>query len=109
VVGAIATSAIGPFVWVTPDNWLDWLLFVSMGLFGGLGHLFVVMSMRWAQASLVAPFSYGQLVGATALGYLIFAQFPDLMSWCGIAIIVACGIYITYRESVRRPKPAVER
>ena len=109
VVGAIVTSAIGPFVWVNPDHWFDWLLFASMGFFGGLGHLFVVKSMQWAQASLVAPFGYGQLVGATVLGYLVFAQFPDLLSWCGIAIIVACGIYITYREGVRRAKPVAGR
>lgn len=102
VVGAVVTSLVGPFVWVTPANWFDWLLFASMGFFGGLGHLFVVKSMQWAQASLVAPFSYGQLVGATILGYFIFQQFPDWISWVGIAIIVACGSYITYRESVVR-------
>lgn len=102
VVGAAVTSCIGPFVWVNPDNWFDWLLFASMGIFGGLGHLFVVKSVQYAQASLVAPLGYGQLIGATVLGYVIFHQFPDLLSWVGVAVIVACGGYIAYREGVRR-------
>tara|TARA_R110002167_G_scaffold221957_1_gene426888 strand:- start:308 stop:1204 length:897 start_codon:yes stop_codon:yes gene_type:complete len=102
VVGAIVTSFIGPFVWVNPDNWLDWALFASMGIFGGLGHLFVVKSVQYAQASVVAPLGYGQLVGATLLGYFVFNQLPDALSWVGVAIIVACGIYIAYREGVKR-------
>lgn len=102
VVGAVVTSFVGPFVWVNPDNLLDWVLFAAMGIFGGLGHLFVVKSVQWAQASIVAPLGYGQLVGATLLGYFIFHQFPDLLSWVGVAIIVACGGYIAYREGVRR-------
>lgn len=102
VVGAIVTSFVGPFYWVSPDNWLDWVLFAAMGFFGGLGHLFVVKSVQWAQASIVAPLGYGQLVGATLLGYFVFHQFPDLMSWAGIAVIIACGIYIAYREGVKR-------
>ena len=42
----------------------------------------------------------------TAFGLAIFGDFPDLYTWIGAAIIIACGIYITYRESLRRGKAA---
>ena len=109
IIGALMTSFVGPFYWVWPDNALDWVLFASLGIIGGTGHYLVVKGFQWGQASVLAPFSYGQLVGATILGYLIFADFPDGWTWLGAAIVIACGIYIAYREAARggaRPAPA---
>ncbi len=102
VFGVILTSLVGPFYWVTPGAGaqFDWLLFAAMGLFGGLGHLFVVKAFQWAEVSAVSPFTYGQLLGAVVLGFFIFGEFPDTWTWVGSAIIVACGAYITYRETV---------
>lgn len=101
VVGVAVSSVVAPFDWITPQGW-DWLLFLSLGFFGGFGHLCVVKSLDHAPASLLAPFGYGQLVGATLLGYLVFAEFPDFWTWVGAAIIVASGSYIAYREGLRR-------
>ncbi|MBT4689515.1 MAG: DMT family transporter [Rhodospirillaceae bacterium] len=102
VFGVILTSLVGPFYWVTPGAAasFDWVLFAAMGVFGGLGHLFVVKAFQWAEVSAVSPFTYGQLVGAVVLGFFIFGEFPDTWTWVGSAIIVACGAYITYRETV---------
>ena len=103
IFGALLTSLLGPFYWVTPAAAtapLDWTLFAAMGLFGGLGHLFVVKAFQWAEVSAVSPLAYGQLVGAVLLGFFIFGEFPDPWTWLGSAIIVACGVYITYREAV---------
>ena len=101
VVGVAVSSVVAPFDWITPQGW-DWLLFLSLGFFGGFGHLCVVKSLDYAPASLLAPFGYVQLVGAVLLGYLVFAEFPDFWTWVGAAIIVASGSYIAYREGVRR-------
>ncbi len=100
VFGALLTSLVGPFYWVTPDEPLNWLLFAATGVFGGLGHLCVVKAFQWAEVSVISPFVYLQLVGAVILGFFIFGEFPDLWTWVGSAIIVACGAYITYRETV---------
>ena len=100
VFGGLITSFIGPFYWVTPVVQFDWVLFAAMGLFGGLGHLFVVKAFQWAEVSAVSPFAYGQLVGAVILGFFIFGEFPDMWTWVGSAIIVSCGAYITYRETI---------
>ncbi|MDP6345392.1 MAG: DMT family transporter [Alphaproteobacteria bacterium] len=105
VIGALFCSLVGPFYWTTPAVPVDWLLFAGLGLFGGFGHLFVVKAYQWAEVSMVSPFQYVQLVGATLLGFLIFGEFPDGWTWLGAAIIVACGVYITYREAVRTPAP----
>ena len=51
---------------------------------------------------ILSPFGYGQLIGATILGYALFGEFPDTLTWFGAAIIIASGLYITYRETVRR-------
>jgi drug/metabolite transporter (DMT)-like permease len=102
VFGVILTSLVGPFYWVTPaaTAQFDWVLFAAMGVFGGLGHLFVVKAFQWAEVSAVSPFTYGQLLGAVVLGFFIFGEFPDTWTWVGSTIIVACGAYITYRETI---------
>ena len=47
---------------------------------------------------MVAPVAYVELVGATLIGWLLFAEFPDGWTWLGAAIIVGSGLYITLRE-----------
>lgn len=99
LIGLTGATIALPFVWVTPGDWVSWVLFAALGLLGGLGHYFVVKAFQYAPAAVVSPFSYGQLLGATALGYVTFGNFPDLWTWVGAAIIVGCGLYITYREA----------
>lgn len=81
-----------------PADFIDLLIFAGIGLFGSLGHYFVTKAYQWGSASLIAPVGYCELIGTTILGYLIFAEFPDLWTWAGAAIIVASGLYITARE-----------
>jgi drug/metabolite transporter (DMT)-like permease len=50
----------------------------------------------------LAPFSFTQLIWATALGYLIFGDLPDGATLLGALVIVGSGLYVFYRESVRR-------
>ena len=77
-------------------------LFCLGALCGGFGHYFVVRGFQNASAAIIAPFGYIELVGATLLGYLVFGNFPDGWTWVGAAIIVACGVYVAYRERQRR-------
>ncbi|HEX3065679.1 MAG TPA: DMT family transporter, partial [Dongiaceae bacterium] len=99
VGGLIIATAILPFsTIVLPQNWFDALLFVLLGAFGLAGHFFVVKAVQWGRASIVAPVGYLELVGATFLGWMFFGNFPDWLTWVGAAVIVASGLYITYRE-----------
>jgi drug/metabolite transporter (DMT)-like permease len=97
--GVVLASIILPFSeLVMPDRPLDWLIFACLGLWGLLGHFFVVKAYQWGSVAVVAPFIYVELVGSTLFGLAIFADLPDAWTWVGAAIIVASGLYITYRE-----------
>jgi drug/metabolite transporter (DMT)-like permease len=103
LVGTIASGVIAPWFGMRlPQEPLHWLLFLAIGLFGGVGHYFVGRAFQNAPAALISPFGYVEIVGTTILGYMIFGNFPDAWSWVGIAVIIACGIYVGYRERVRR-------
>jgi drug/metabolite transporter (DMT)-like permease len=99
LIALVVSSVAVPFYWETPIGWLDWLVFGGLGILGGLGHLFVIKAYEHAPASVIGPFDYGQLIGATVIGYLVFAEFPDLWTWAGAAIIIVSGIYIARREA----------
>jgi drug/metabolite transporter (DMT)-like permease len=61
----------------------------------------VVLAYRHANASLVAPYGYVQLLWVGALGYLAFGALPDAYTVCGAAIIAVSGLYTAHRERVR--------
>ena len=102
VVGTVVMSAILPWFWRTPESLTGWLLLLSTGCFAAVGHFFVVKAFQYAPASIVSPYSYGQLLGAAVLGYVIWDHVPDRWTWLGAAMIVASGLYIAYREGLRR-------
>jgi drug/metabolite transporter (DMT)-like permease len=100
--GSLAMSLAMPFVWVAPRTWLDGGLFCCLGLLGGFGHYLVIRAFQHGAAAVIAPLGYVELVGTTVLGYLIFANFPDLWTWIGAGMIIASGIYIAWRERQRQ-------
>jgi drug/metabolite transporter (DMT)-like permease len=77
----------------------EWSLLALMGLLATVGHLMVIAAFRRAPASVLAPFQYLEIVGATILGYALFGDFPDFWKWAGILTIVASGAYVFWRES----------
>lgn len=85
----------------TPTN-LDLLLFLSMGLTGGLGHFLYTAAYRHASASLLAPMNYLQLLWAGLLGWLVFNHVPDRLSIIGMCVIAASGAMIALKS--RPPK-----
>jgi len=76
----------------------QWGLLAAIGLVAAVGHLLVVIAINRAPTSLLAPFSYAEIVSATVLGYFVFNEWPDNYTWLGIAVIVASGMYVLYRE-----------
>jgi drug/metabolite transporter (DMT)-like permease len=99
-VGSVCLTAALPFILPTAlpflaglDAW-QWLILVSTGFWGAAGHLLQIQAYRYAPASMLAPFVYLQILSAAALGWLIWGQFPDALTWVGIAVICASGITI---------------
>ena len=99
LVGFIGCCAIVPWYWVNPDPW-GWAQMVAIGLIGGGAHFALIKSFEAAQASTVAPFYYVSLIWATALGYVLFNNLPDLWTVVGAMIITASGLYIFRREQL---------
>ena len=102
LLGSLIVSVAMPFTFVLPGDPFDLALFASLGLLGAAGHYLVIRAFQAGPAAVIAPLGYIELVGTTALGYLIFGNFPDLWTWIGAAIIIASGIYIAVRERRRR-------
>ena len=69
-----------------------------MGIFACLGHFFLILSLKYADASKLAPFAYFEIITNVFLGYYFFSDFPDYWSWIGLSVIVFSGIYISFRE-----------
>ncbi len=80
----------------------QWLLLAALGAIATTGHLLMVFAFQRAPAAVLAPFQYIEIISATALGLVVFGDFPDLLTWLGVAIIVSSGIYVFRRE--RRPQ-----
>ena len=97
VVGAFIGSFIVPVVWVNP-TFDQWSLLALMGIFACLGHLFLILSLKYADASKLAPFGYFEIVTNVALGYYFFSDFPHYWTWVGLSIIICSGVYISLRE-----------
>ena len=71
------------------------------GLFCMSWSLLLIFSLKYADASKLAPFGYFEIVTNVILGYYFFTDFPDLWAWTGLAIIVFSGIYISVRDQKR--------
>lgn len=108
-VGTVVMSLVVPFVWTPIAGWTDAALLFSLGIIGGLGHYFVARAMIYAQASIIAPFGYWQLVGSVIVGYLISGYLPDNFTWIGAGIIVCAGVYIAWWETRDRPALRAQR
>jgi len=71
---------------------------IALGLFGGVGQLFLTSSLRFAPVAVVVPFDYTQLLWAVLLGWAFWNTHPAATTWIGAAVIVASGLYTLYRE-----------
>ena len=104
VVGTVCTSLAMPFFApgvlqaVQTMAWQQWLLLCLAGVFGCLGHLLQIGAYKHASASMLAPFLYMQIISATAVGWLLWGDFPDAMTWAGILIICVSGAVIGWLE-----------
>ena len=101
IAGLFILSALVPFVWVTP-TWHDIAFGILIGVASTAGQWIVVLAFRYADASVLAPFSYTQLLWVSVLGFLVFGEVPDVYTITGAAFIVASGLYTAHRERVRR-------
>jgi len=97
LVGAVIISCVVPFIWVKP-TFNQWSMMAGIGVFACIGHLFLILSLKYADASKLAPFSYFEIITNIIIGYFFFNNFPDNWTFLGLFIIVLSGVYISSRE-----------
>jgi drug/metabolite transporter (DMT)-like permease len=102
IVGTVGLSLALP--WLAGDlawTWRDVALLLLLGAFAATGHFCMTRAYMSAPASLLTPFTYLQIVWATAFGYAFFGQHPDGFSAAGMAVIAASGVVLALRERAR--------
>jgi drug/metabolite transporter (DMT)-like permease len=109
LVGTVVMSVVAPFSWTPIASWGDTALLFSLGIIGGTAHYFVARAMVYAQANIIAPFGYWQLVGSVIVGYIISGYLPDVLTWVGAGIIISAGIYIAWCETRVRAVASPQR
>lgn len=97
VIGLVVTSFAAPFFWVWPTT-NAWIMLAVIGVVGASAHFLLITALKTAPASVLQPFNYTLLLAATAIGYLVFGQFPDHWTIIGASVIVGSGLYVIQRE-----------
>jgi drug/metabolite transporter (DMT)-like permease len=100
--GTVATTAFLPLIWEWPHSPWHFVLMILMGCLGTFGHYLQIGAHGMAPASVLSPFIYTQLLWVIIAGYLVFGDLPDRWTLAGGAIVVASGLYLLYRERLRR-------
>ena len=81
---------------------VDWGLMALLGICAGLGQILQTSAYRMAPAAFVSPFNYTSILYAALLGYLIWGEIPETHTWIGAGIVIASGLFILWREAVRK-------
>ncbi|HWP26663.1 MAG TPA: DMT family transporter [Xanthobacteraceae bacterium] len=93
-VGGLATLPLG---WIVPSA-AQLAALIALGVLGGLAHILLTESYRYASASVVAPFDYTTMLWAFLLGYAIFGEVPTLYVLVGAVIVTGAGLFVLWRE-----------
>jgi drug/metabolite transporter (DMT)-like permease len=97
LVCAIAGALTLPFAWHSPTA-QELAALIALGILGGLAHILLTESYRYAAASVVAPFDYSSMLWALLLGYWLFGELPDKLVYLGAGIVAAAGLFVIWRE-----------
>jgi drug/metabolite transporter (DMT)-like permease len=86
-----------PFGWIVP-NGPQLAALIALGVLGGLAHILLTESYRYASASVVAPFDYTTMLWALLLGYALFGEVPTQYVFVGAIIVAGAGLFVIWRE-----------
>ena len=97
LVGTILISFFLPNVWVKPSL-NQWFMMATIGFIASVAHLFIILSLKYADASKLAPLGYTEIITNILISYCYFKELPDNWTYLGLFIIVLSGLYISKRE-----------
>lgn len=97
LVTAVAGALTLPFAWHSPQP-SELASLIMLGILGGVAHIFLTESYRYAAASVVAPFDYSSMLWALLLGYWVFGELPSGLVYVGASIVAGAGLFVIWRE-----------
>ncbi|MEI4472559.1 DMT family transporter [Frigidibacter sp. MR17.24] len=100
LMAAGAVSGVPAFAVALPADPAIWGWCAGVGLAATVSHMAITYALKFAPSATLAPLHYLEIVTATLFGYLFFGDFPAGMTWAGIGVIVASGLYVIHRERV---------
>jgi drug/metabolite transporter (DMT)-like permease len=97
VIGALPLTLAIPLYWVAPTS-DQWLLLGLLGIIAIIGHYLITRAYDYAEASLLSPFNYTEMVSAVIVGWYFFGDFPDRWTFVGVAILIASAVYMSWQQ-----------
>ena len=82
---------------------------ITLGAFSAFGGYLISQAYRGTEAALIAPFEYFALILSVFWGYMIWSEFPVPLTWAGIGLILASGLFIAFREAQTGGRPSAKR
>lgn len=104
LVGCVLSSIAVIPLWQSPSA-TQWLQLMATGCVAAIAHFLIVKAFERAEASVLAPFNYAEVITATILGVLVFGDVPDRWAYVGLAIIILSAIAVVPREPRRKVAP----
>jgi drug/metabolite transporter (DMT)-like permease len=102
LVGVGIMTVVWPWFGTAIDlSWLDVVMLASIGVLGTVGHFLFILAFQRAPASALTPFTYIHLVFATLIGWLVFSDLPDGLTFAGMGLIAGSGLLLTWHERRR--------
>jgi drug/metabolite transporter (DMT)-like permease len=98
LVGVLVMTPFAVGAWQWPQDWWLWILFASLGFWGGLGHWLLIIAHKHAPAPLLAPYIYLGLIWMSVAGFLVFGDVPTWWTLGGGALVILAGLYLLARE-----------
>lgn len=102
--GFVGTAILLPFAilnWQNPTSATDWIILLSLGIFGFFGHELLTRAYRYSEAYRLSPFAYSFMLYLTLWSFLVFNQIPDINTVIGAVLVIGAGLFIWFRERAR--------
>ena len=79
-----------------PMGWLQVLMLLLAGLAAAGGQFGITAAYSHAPAREISVYDYSQIIFSALLGFFIFGQIPDILSWLGYLIICAMAVLMFF-------------
>ena len=91
------------FFWTPVEDIKVWGLMIAVGVLSGIGHTLIILACRYARAAYIAILHYAEVGVATLISWWLFAHWPDVWVWIGVAVIAIANLYALFGGRKRQP------